>query len=353
MNSRVSAKSAGGFLRAFYDKLLAAFVLVALLAALLYLGARLGSLKAQIKDFNGRLDAFAPEHPHAAAANAARYEEAKLRLHEPFQLFDWTNALFVPETRVVCVACQRPIPIEDYKCPFCKAEQPGQPSRDDRDGDGISDKWETENGLNPKDRRDADGDPDGDGFTSLEEYTAGTKPQDAASHPPIEAKLYVEAIKVVPFKLVLKGISTLPDGTPAFQLNTRDNGVTYIKVLGEEADGFLLKRFETNEVSEVKDGGTNVVAQPILILQHKDKEIPLVIGQRKSVDDQIVEFVFKMDGRRFSASLGGTFKLKDREYRLISVDTSKQTVVIEHVFDGVSAEGSAPLEIRRAPRSGT
>ncbi len=46
----------------------------------------------------------------------------------------------------------------------------------DEDGDGLSDTWETEVGLDPTDASDAGGDPDGDGRTSAEEFALGTDP---------------------------------------------------------------------------------------------------------------------------------------------------------------------------------
>jgi hypothetical protein len=50
----------------------------------------------------------------------------------------------------------------------------------DSDGDGIPDAWETAFGLDPR-LSDSGQDPDSDGLTNLEEYLAGTDPQDAAS----------------------------------------------------------------------------------------------------------------------------------------------------------------------------
>jgi len=54
----------------------------------------------------------------------------------------------------------------------------------DTDGDGLPDNWETQNGLNPNSSTDvngANGDPDGDGFTNIREFLAGTDPQDGTS----------------------------------------------------------------------------------------------------------------------------------------------------------------------------
>ena len=52
----------------------------------------------------------------------------------------------------------------------------------DDDNDGIPDLWETNNGQNPL-VADGSADTDLDGFTTREEYAAGTNPQLAISHP--------------------------------------------------------------------------------------------------------------------------------------------------------------------------
>jgi hypothetical protein len=51
----------------------------------------------------------------------------------------------------------------------------------DTDGDGMPDWWELAHGLNRNDPSDANRDDDGDGFTNLQEYLAGTDPANPAS----------------------------------------------------------------------------------------------------------------------------------------------------------------------------
>ncbi len=60
----------------------------------------------------------------------------------------------------------------------------------DSDGDGLPDDWETAHGLNPNSpigNDGAGGDPDGDRCSNLNEYWAGTNPQDPGSYLKIES----------------------------------------------------------------------------------------------------------------------------------------------------------------------
>ncbi len=55
----------------------------------------------------------------------------------------------------------------------------------DKDEDGMPNGWEGDNGLNPNNASDASEDPDGDNYTNLEEYKAGTDPMDPEDWPSV------------------------------------------------------------------------------------------------------------------------------------------------------------------------
>ena len=88
---------------------------------------------------------------------------------------------------------------------------------------GIANAWILEHGLDYLDTGLPEGDPDADGFTNFEEFTAKTNPRDAASKPALWTKLRLLESKVD--KLRLKFMS-LPKGTldeVAINTTTPDN----------------------------------------------------------------------------------------------------------------------------------
>ncbi|MEN6475196.1 MAG: PKD domain-containing protein [Syntrophaceae bacterium] len=80
----------------------------------------------------------------------------------------------------------------------------------DSDGDGITDAWETSNGLDATNADDAGLDSDGDGYTNIEEYYNGTDPQSANdSAPTVSAGSNQQSD---PTRIYLNGTATDPNG---------------------------------------------------------------------------------------------------------------------------------------------
>jgi len=91
------------------------------------------------------------------------------------------------------------------------------PTNPDTEGDGMPDGWEAFYGLDPL-VDDAAEDPDGDGWTNLQEFEEGTDPTDGASRPP-----------------VLEGYS-ISSNSQLYQIDLRTGAATLIGPLGVEAD---------------------------------------------------------------------------------------------------------------------
>lgn len=75
---------------------------------------------------------------------------------------------------------------------FVTADAPNRPLdllRDDPVHPPIPNQWWLENRIDPGFEDSPDRDTDGDGFSNMEEYLAGTDPNDFKSHPPLISKL--------------------------------------------------------------------------------------------------------------------------------------------------------------------
>ena len=327
-------------LRAQYDKLIMFVVVVGLLGSLTYLGFHAGMIHHLQAEFFREIDDITPTHPVAAELDEEPYRAADQEIRAPFQMAqaDWPRHLLVPETRVWCVDCRRPILIDAEQCPFCRTPQP--PDKEtlrhyDGDKDGMWDGWERDHGLDARDARDAWLDSDGDGFSNIAEFRADprTDPSDPKSFPPPEAELRVKEIRAVSFPLRFKSSFTMPDDSLKFQLNVGGGNRTYFKRLGEEIEGFKLETYEPRTRERTDGPIKSPLDVSILTLKRGEKLIPLVRGEQVPYSEFTVKLLFALDGTEYVLKIGGEFELKGSTYRLLSVDSRNESVVIVRLHD--------------------
>lgn len=299
-----------------YDRLLALVILAALLVALVMLGLQAQSLKRDQDRFDGDLQQLTPRHMTAQAEGRGMLESAVGLLDSPFQSGQWASRLLVPEQRVRCVNCERPIPYSAKACGFCQKDQPETVVVTDKDHDGILDEWEEKYGLNPLDPDDAKGDPDQDGFANKEEFDFRTHPKNPDEHPPALAKVVVEKIQPISFRLIFKGTSRLA-GKTVFQINLRSNERTWWPALGEEVEGFKVVEFSDNGAEG-----------PVLTIKRGDKLIPLIKGREVPRNEYEVTLRSTIDEKRYVARVESEFELKGVKYRVNKVDMDGLRVLI-------------------------
>ena len=93
-------------------------------------------------------------------------------------------------------------------------------------------------------------DPDGDGFTNLEEWQSRTNPTDKNSHPPFIAKLKMKSFTREPFRLVFA--SRAGD---TFTINSADlKEPTQFLKIGDTIRGtrFKLARFRREDRDRIR-----------------------------------------------------------------------------------------------------
>ncbi|MDF7823214.1 hypothetical protein P4B35_04265 [Pontiellaceae bacterium B12227] len=230
----------------------------------------------------------------------------------PVQSEPASEGLLVSPLRVVAIGSAYPIPYEAEVCPFSDVPQPAM-NQLDRDGDEITDDWELKYGLNKYNASDALLDPDGDGFSNLEEFKAASEPDDAASHPPYAGKLRFVDRKDIPFFLVFKGLIENQDGSIVFQLNNPETGKSHFASLGESVEGVDIKRFEAAEEG----------LPPRLYVVRGSAEIELERGEIALDPESKAELINVLDQSPIMVTMGALLSLHNDEYTVLGVFPDK------------------------------
>lgn len=361
-----------------YDKLLAAVVLLGLVGSLAYLVVSIGRMREMKAEFSRRIDELKPQFPRAEPVDAIAFTNAMDGIAHPRQIDikTWTKRLiFVPETRIWCVDCKEPIPMEAEHCAHCGAVNPEDLDKTpgyDKDRDGIPDDWEDRYGLNKDDPSDAQLDSDGDGYPNIVEFRAapqqdlskpdfakpqGTNLRDPKSHPSIEDSFIASRIEAVPFPLKFKSVMKLPteaDGQRRHKFGVNYGQKTYFAKLDEIVQGFKVIKYEEKLIRPDPKKPTEDLSE--LTLEKAGKRIVLVRNKEISYEECRLEITFPLDKVKRPCEIGGSFEVRENTYQVESVDMKQRYIVIRRVSDSKSftvrelaASQSTESETNEAP----
>jgi hypothetical protein len=335
------------FILRHYDKVILAVAVLLLAGAIANLFLARSSAAEERVAFRHRLDGMRPKHAEASPVDFSPYEITLARLAKPYQAGISSNnatGFLSPEARIWCVECKKPIPFLSETCVFCGFEQPKPPEADplfDSDGGGIPDAAEEKYGLDKYNPRDDTMDSDGDGFSNLDEYLAGTDPMDASSHPDFASALRVRSIQGHKLPMRLRGKMMGPDGAYRCQINVQVDGEIqspWVKIGGEVGKtGFKLAGFEalSEKRADEKFGGMErEIDVSCATLEREGRKVVLVMNEEATCTDYDITLVFTLDGTEIKTSNECTFKLRDRLYCVSGVDIDRQSVVIFDETDG-------------------
>src|SRR5216110_4147104 len=201
--------------------------------------------------FSSQLAIMPPAPASKSVSPLAKAQElaaAGEKLHQPpAWAFGGRSGLFVPEKHFIA-ANGEPATLQSTEV------HPPVPNE-----------WLEQFGLPIADADVLEQDPDGDGFTNLEEWQGHTNPTDGNSHPEYYTKLKLKSTKEEPFRLIFS--SWMGD---TFQINTIDfNQPTQFLKVGDTIKGTRFKIAKFVKKYEPNKYGTNVDVSELTLEQEE------------------------------------------------------------------------------------
>jgi hypothetical protein len=295
------------WIRAHYDR-------VSALAAALFLLCSALLIMRSVLQFGENFSALPvspPPKPALPPPKAVEMEQAAERLRQsPQWTFNGRSGLFVPEKHFID-ASGLPTTLQTTEV------HPPVPNE-----------WLEELGLPIAEGDVLTQDPDGDGFSNLEEWQNHTNPTDKNSHPPFVARLKMKSFAQEPFRLVF---ASWVDDT--FAINTNDlKEPTQFLRLGDSIRGTKFSLVKFTEKYEPNKYGTKIDVSE-LTLENQETHQPVNLVKEKIIisPKSVANFVYAWGGRReFAVKKDQEFSLKPEEqikYKLVDVQSAKAVIV--------------------------
>jgi hypothetical protein len=295
------------WIRANYDRaaLIAAALFLFLSAVFIHLGAV--NFRQSIVEMH-----LEPSlQKQSSKAKVPEVEQAKQKLVGPAQwTFSGRSGLFVPEQHFINAAGQ-PATLQNTQL------HPPVPNE-----------WLEEFGLPITEGDVLAQDPDGDGFSNLDEWEAHTNPMDKNSHADYITKLKMISLAQEPFRFIFS--SWVGD---TYAINTIDHRQpTQFLRIGETIHGTLFKLVKFKEKNEKSKFGTDVDVSELTLENTENKDqLTLTKGKTTTSPESVANFLYTWGGdQRFSAKKGQEFSLKPQmeiKYKLIDVQPNKAILI--------------------------
>jgi hypothetical protein len=190
----------------------------------------------------------------------------------------------------------------------------------------VPNSWFAEHHLDILDPNILNEDPDGDGFTNLDEFTGKTDPQDKNSHPAYITKLRLKQWIKEPFRLKLEAY----DGD-SFEINALDlHQPSQFLKMGEQIAGtkFKLIKYDQKTRPNSANGETDVSELTIQNIETNEKVV-LVMNQVVDSPDSYALFKFTWNNTEFKVKKDQTFALKpdpNVQYKLIDIRETEAVI---------------------------
>ncbi len=196
----------------------------------------------------------------------------------------------------------------------------------------VPNEWFAERNLDILDPQILTRDPDGDGFTNLDEYVGKTDPNDKNARPPYISKLRLEKFIKQPFVILFAsydGDESKPEEM-TFQVNavTAKRPSQFLKI-GDPIAGTKFKIVKFEKKNQVDANGVEKDLSQLTI-QHDETKDQLVLTLQKYADspDSYALFKYLWNGESITVKKDKDFLLKpdNESYKLIDISDAGAVV---------------------------